>query len=295
MTSVIVDGLKYEIIEKGNGVPVLLLHGFTGSGENWRDLMERLSGHYRMIAIDLPGHGQTDSPNDISRYRIERVSDDLIQILGHLNASPVHWLGYSMGGRLALFAALHFPESFRSLTLVSATAGLIDAMERGARRQQDNSLADYIENEGVGAFVDYWERLPMFASQISLASDARKALREQRLTNSSRGLANSLRGMGTGEQPSLWAILCQLRVPTHLVAGQLDEKFAGINSRMADAIPDCRLSIVAQAGHAVQVERPTAFAELVANFLDDRSKINGEDLPGSEEDDKSKRSQRHLL
>src|SRR5690606_22334848 len=97
MTNVSVDGLKYNIVEKGSGQSLLLLHGFTGSSENWRDLIAFMGNRFRIIAVDLPGHGLTDSPEDISRYRIDSVAHDVVRILQHLDASPAHWLGYSMG------------------------------------------------------------------------------------------------------------------------------------------------------------------------------------------------------
>ncbi len=167
MTYLSLEGLRYYFTEAGSGIPVLLLHGFTGSSENWGDLVGPLSTSYRVISVDLPGHGLTNSPAEISRYSIENVAQQLIQLLDHLGASPAHWLGYSMGGRLALYAALNFPESFLSLTLESGTAGIVDYEERQERRRHDNSLADFIEKEGIPAFVDYWERLPIFASQMA--------------------------------------------------------------------------------------------------------------------------------
>lgn len=295
MTNVSVDGLKYHIVEKGSGQSLLLLHGFTGSSENWRDLIAFLGNRFRIIAVDLPGHGLTDSPEDISRYRIDSVAHDVVRILQHLDASPAHWLGYSMGGRLALYSAIHYPESVRTLTLASATAGIENQSERDARRRQDNSLADFIEREGIAAFVDYWQRLPLFDSQGSLAENVRESLREQRMQNSTQGLANSLRGMGTGEQPSVWDTLAQLKAATCLIAGQLDEKFVAINKRMANAIPNCELSIIPGAGHAVQLEQPSTFAGVVSNFLEERSGVSGENLPNSEQGHKNEGSKGHLL
>src|SRR5205807_809180 len=109
-----------------------------------------------------------------------------------------------------------------------ASPGLASATEREQRRQSDSALAERIEREGVKAFIDYWEQIPLFASQNSLPREKREALREQRLNNRARGLANSLRGVGTGAQPALHARLPELNLPALLIAGELDTKFCQI-------------------------------------------------------------------
>jgi 2-succinyl-6-hydroxy-2,4-cyclohexadiene-1-carboxylate synthase len=271
-----------------------LLHGFTGSVKNWRDQMTRLGHHYRVLAVDLPGHGRTDAPDELERYRMEHVAGDLVTLLDVLGATPVHWLGYSMGGRLALYAAIHHPQATRSIILESASPGLADESERQARRDRDEALAARIEREGVPAFVAEWERLPLFATQGRLPASGRAALREQRLANSASGLAGSLRGMGTGAQPSLWDQLGTISRPTLLIAGELDGKFVVINRRMAAAIRGAKLQIIPDAGHTTHLERPELFATAVLAFLARLRKENAKDLTGAEQSDESQRGQRHL-
>ncbi len=115
--------------------------------------------------------------------------------------------------------------------------------------------------------MEEWERLPLFASQSRLPAAAQSKVRAQRLANNAQGLANSLRGMGTGVQPSLWDRLGELKVPTLLIAGALDEKFMRTAQKMAKKIPGARVEIVAEAGHNVHVEKPAAFDHLVLDFL----------------------------
>ena len=247
------------------------------------------------MAIDLPGHGRSDGPLAIDRYRMERVAADLVQVLASVDAQPAHWLGYSMGGRLALYVARYYPAQVRSLILESASPGLTEAAERQARRAQDAALADRIENEGIPAFVAAWERLPLFATQARLPANVLAQQRAQRLGNSARGLAGSLRGMGTGAQPALWAELPAMAGPVLLIAGELDEKFAAINRRMAAAMPAAGLRLVANAGHAVHLEQPAVFQQLVLDFLRQTSEDGGQNLPNAKEDDEQQRRQRHLL
>lgn len=246
---------------------LVLLHGFTGSVESWDDVNARLMlPGWRVIALDLPGHGQSSAPADPARYSIERGQEDILAALRQLGvaAGEAVLLGYSMGGRIACYCA--FSGFFRALILESASPGLVTEQERASRRQSDNVLAERIESEGIEAFVNYWERLPVFASQRDLPADVRSTQRAQRLRNRAQGLAQSLRGIGTGAQPSLHDRLPRLTIPVMLIAGELDSKFCAIARQMAAALPGAELSIVPRAGHTVHLEQPVLFAELVRNF-----------------------------
>ena len=291
MSTYEIDGRRYYVSEAGAGEPVVLLHGFTGSAANWRGVMGRLAGHYRVLAIDLIGHGRSDSPDAVERYTMPSVTTDLGTLLARLGVLPAHWLGYSMGGRLALYAAVNQPQWVRSLVLESASPGLRYAAEQAMRRQQDEALAARIEAEGIEAFVQSWEALPLFASQERLLAETKETLRADRLANSTRGLANSLRGMGTGAQPSLWERLGEIDRPALLIAGELDEKFVAINRKMADAIPGAALRVVAGSGHTVHLERPDVFTELVLGFLSEVSDGGGDNLAHAKQNNKGQRGQ----
>lgn len=267
MTRLTVNGCNYNVEVRGSGIPLVLLHGFTGSTLNWRPLINELSWPYTVIAIDLLGHGRSDAPPDPQWYTIERAAADLARLIQVLTACPVNLLGYSMGGRLALYFTRHYPELVKSLVLESASPGLADPVARQARRESDERLAQRIEREGIPAFVNYWEKLPLFASQQSLPAGIRKQLRSQRLQNRPHGLANSLRGMGTGQQPSLWDDLAAIWQPTLLLAGASDEKYATIARQMRERMPHARLQIIPNVGHTVHLEAPQAFEMQVIMFV----------------------------
>lgn len=263
-----IDDVTYHITAQGTGPSLLLLHGFTGSGESWAAHLPDLTRQFRVLTVDLLGHGQTDAPVDPARYAMPQAAEDLARLLAAVTGEGVHLLGYSMGGRLALYMALAYPELVRSLWLESASPGLATEEERQARIRQDEALAQRIEAEGMQAFVDYWEGIPLFASQASLPGTVRDRLRRQRLTNRAVGLANSLRGMGTGSQPNLWPRLGKLTLPVHLLAGALDAKFVAINRQMAAAIPHATLTIAPAAGHTVHLERPEVWRRWVLDIGD---------------------------
>ncbi len=262
-----INGVTYNLEVEGEGDPLLLLHGFTGSIATWRPHLPLLQQNFRTIALDLIGHGESHSPADPDRYQMESCVKDLIAILEGLSVERAHVLGYSMGGRVALSLAVTEPGRVRSLIIESSSPGLAETTERQARIVADETLADMIESEGIEAFVNLWERLPLFASQAALPSEIQNALRQQRLQNNPAGLANSLRGMGVGRQESLWRLLPSIDVPTFLIAGELDSKYCKISQEMLGAMPRARLAIIQKAGHAVHLEQPRAFDRTVLQFL----------------------------
>ena len=248
--------------------PVLLLHGFTGHGGSWAAAGERFAAAgYYVVAPDLLGHGRSPYPSSSTRYEMAHAVNDLKSLLDRSVIGAVHLLGYSMGGRLALFFALSYPEMVRSLTLVGASPGISSEIERTERRDRDDALADRIERDGIAAFVDYWTALPLWGSQKrNLSAAQRRQLKEQRLQNRPEGLANSLRGMGTGAQSPLHDRLASLAGPALLLVGEEDGKFVAVNRQMATRMPKARLVVVPGTGHAAHLERPDVFACAVLNF-----------------------------
>ncbi|NNJ11840.1 2-succinyl-6-hydroxy-2,4-cyclohexadiene-1-carboxylate synthase [Chloroflexales bacterium ZM16-3] len=245
--------------------PILLLHGFTGSAEEWAELAPALAGQRRVVAVDLPGHGRSTA--QCLTPSMPQCSADLLALMDELGHTQFDLLGYSLGGRVALHLAAAAPERVRALILESASPGLADPAERAARAAADDALADRIVAEGLEWFVDYWQGIPLFASQAAMPAEARAALRARRLRNSPAGLACSLRGMGTGRQQPLWDQLSELDMPTLLITGALDAKFVAINQQMNNIMSSSHHTSLLGAGHAAHLERPQAFAELVVGFL----------------------------
>ncbi|MDO8611872.1 MAG: 2-succinyl-6-hydroxy-2,4-cyclohexadiene-1-carboxylate synthase [Dehalococcoidia bacterium] len=261
-----VNGVCLNVEVTREGPAVLLLHGFTGSAASWAPFMGAWHG-FTLIAPDLLGHGASDHPADSGHYSMERCVEDLLALLDRLSVGRVAVVGYSMGGRVALHLALAAPERLWALVLESVSPGIDDPGERAARRESDEALAGAIEREGVEAFVARWESQPLFASQARLPPAVRDELRRQRLRNSAQGLANSLRGMGAAAQEPLWDRLREVQAPALLIAGALDAKYCALARRMAQGLPRARVEIVPDAGHAVHLEQPEAFAGAVRAFL----------------------------
>lgn len=272
--SLLVNGHRYSLEMSGRGEPLLLLHGFSGDKSAWAALRPGLESQYRVIAVDILGHGASDKPAQVGVYRMGRVAGDIISLLDALRLPACHALGYSMGGRLALYLSLRFPARFRSLILESASPGIAVESERTARRRQDEALAARIEQRGSAWFVDYWQSLPLWKSQRPLPAHILQAQRQQRLGNDAGGLANSLRGLGSGAQPNLWPHLGQAALPTLLLAGELDQKFVALNQLMEQQMPQSELQVIPQAGHNIHLERSALFLARVKAFLRAHSQQN---------------------
>ncbi len=266
MTLLSVNGARLNVEVQGEGPALILLHGFTGSSATWTPHLAALAG-FTTVAVDLLGHGNSDAPSTPDRYRMERCVDDLTSLLDHLEIERAAVLGYSMGGRVALQLALGAPDRLWALVLESASPGIDAVTEREDRVRSDAALAGEIERNGIGAFVDRWQALPLWASQDRLPAAVRDQLRRQRLRNSPVGLANSLRGAGAGQEAPVLGRLGELRMPTLLIAGALDQKYVALARKMSDALPCVRTQIVQDAGHATHLEQPEAFHRAVGEFL----------------------------
>lgn len=269
------DGLVLHVHATGNGPPIVMLHGFTGSSASWTPVRAALDAAHTTITVDLPGHGRSSAPGNPLRYALPRFADDVVRVLDALDLERVALLGYSMGGRAALRVALAHPARVAALVLESASPGIEDPSQRTARVAADLALAVSIERDGVDAFVSRWEALPMWASQRRLPDAVRVTQRAQRRASDAVGLANSLRGAGAGVEASVLHRLAALLVPTLVVVGALDEPYVALGRSMQQAAPRARLAVVAEAGHAVHLERPDALAESVLEFLGGVPSVDG--------------------
>jgi 2-succinyl-6-hydroxy-2,4-cyclohexadiene-1-carboxylate synthase len=260
--------MKLAFEKWGQGTPMLLLiHGFTGSRAAWNHLRPLLAPEITAIAVDLPGHGQSEPCGFSGPEGFTETLAALARMLEGLGGGPVDVLGYSQGARLALGLAIEWPARVRRLILESGTAGLRRARDRTMRRRRDEALAREIELNGTAAFVDRWESLPLFAGLRRLAPELARSVRAERLACSAQGLASSLRSVGLGLQPNYWPLLPGLRIPTLLLSGRRDVKFSEISKAMARELPMAWFRSFEGVWHAPHLEVPDRFADEVIAFL----------------------------
>jgi 2-succinyl-6-hydroxy-2,4-cyclohexadiene-1-carboxylate synthase len=258
------DNGDYWVEVYGRGVPVLLLHGFTGSRSTWNYYVDRWKDKFQLIVLDLPGHGKT---NVFGQVSMEECCRDISMVLDRLSIDKVHLIGYSMGGRTALSFTMLHRNKVASLVLESASPGLAELHEQIGRQTKDEALANKIEQDGIENFVDYWENISLFQSQQSLPYPVRQAIREERLSHSPQGLSYSLKGMGTGKQPSWWDKLANLSINVLVIVGEYDQKFINLAQKMDDSFRYSQLEVIKAAGHAVHVEQPKIFDTIVSDFI----------------------------
>ena len=251
-----------------SGAPlVLFLHGFLGSADDWTGILPAFEPSFRCAVVDLPGHGRSAGTTSDRPYTILETATALIELIDEIDVPSFSLVGYSMGGRLALYVAAIYAMRVDRLVLESASPGLRTERERAERRQHDEDIARQVEEGELAAFVRRWYEQPLFAS-LAKDPEKREALIARRAHNSTRGLAASLRGMGTGAQPSLWAEWAANTIPALLVTGEDDSKFVALGREMEQGCAASRLAVVPGAGHCVHYENPSAYTTLVKAFLE---------------------------
>jgi 2-succinyl-6-hydroxy-2,4-cyclohexadiene-1-carboxylate synthase len=238
---------------------VVLLHGFTQAKEMWHStsslLVKELAHHNpHIIAVDLPGHGESSSEES----DLWQAAQQIVDICGEAT-----YIGYSLGARVALHCALLSPRSVKRLVLCGVTPGLRSNEERKARRVADETIAQTIEQTPLADFLNSWTRQALFDGYVPDEKDM-----SIRLKNVPGGLAMSLRTMGTGAQEDLWNRLSELTMPLQLVTGEEDQKFTHIAMEMKDLIgPTAQHAQIPQCGHSVPFQKPAEFCSLVSQFI----------------------------
>ncbi len=238
----------------GHGPRLVLVHGFTQTAQTWGPLAAGLAADHEVVRVDAPGHGRSAH----LRTGLEEGAQLLVATAG-----AGTYLGYSMGGRLCLHAALAHPAAVRGLVLVGATAGIDDPAERAARAAADETWARFVEIDGVEAFLHRWLAQSLFAG----LDDERAGLRARR-KNTVAGLASSLRRAGTGVQEPLWERLHGLSMPVLVLAGERDERFTALGERLVSSIvSNAELAVIPGVGHCAHLEAPEAVLAVVRPWL----------------------------
>ncbi|MCG5059221.1 MAG: 2-succinyl-6-hydroxy-2,4-cyclohexadiene-1-carboxylate synthase [Limnoraphis sp. WC205] len=258
---------NFHSFRTGNvNLPVLLfLHGFLGNGNDFNTVISPLSKSFDCIAVDLPGHGKTKVNSGDDFYSLSNTAKGLIDWLEELQIKQCFLVGYSMGGRLALYLALYYPQYFNKVVLESASPGLKTEKERTERYLSDVQLAKELEKLELEEFLTRWYDKPLF--QTFKTHPQFNTILARRLQNNPTELAKSMRWMGTGNQPPLWDKLSTSEIPLLLLVGELDEKFIKINQEMANLCSTAKLEIILNCGHNIHVENPQQWVKLVQEFL----------------------------
>lgn len=246
--------------------PLVFLHGFLGRGESWLEVARSFSENYFCILPDLPGHGENINGDISSPLNFDVAMNWLLHLLDEIPVGKIHLVGYSLGGRIALTFASRYPERIITLTLESASPGIIDPSERVRRFAEDSSRAESILKNGMYAFVEQWYKIPLFAS-LNSHPQKLSSIKESAKQNDPHWMAKVIHELSPGAQTPLWESLSKLSFPVLLIAGEKDEKYAQMIPKMAKMIPNCKQVIVPNAGHNVHAEQREEYISLLKEFL----------------------------
>jgi 2-succinyl-6-hydroxy-2,4-cyclohexadiene-1-carboxylate synthase len=253
--------------EKGAAF-VFLLHGFTGSSEDWLEIIPNLNEKFSYVAVDLIGHGKSEAPSNPDLYTANSLVHQLDEVFGHFTQGKIILIGYSMGGRAALTYAAHHPEKLSGLILQSTGAGIANEKLREERVRSDEKVINIIKEKSLEKFVEFWMNQDLFASLKNLPSEKLEKIQNSKFKIQKTGLINSLKGFGTGVMPALYDKLHLIDCKTLLITGELDKKFTQINSELAKSFPSVKHVVIKNAGHNVQLEKAEEFVRVVNKFLE---------------------------
>ncbi|AHE69853.1 2-succinyl-6-hydroxy-2,4-cyclohexadiene-1-carboxylate synthase [Enterobacter ludwigii] len=238
------------------GYPWLVfLHGFSGDCREWQTVGAALSDYPRLY-LDLPGHGESGNTGVTG---FEEMSDLLTRTLLSYNILNFWLVGYSLGGRIAMFHACQQPEGLKGIIVEGGHPGLQDAGERSARLASDRRWARRFRTEALDVVFTDWYRQPVFAS---LTDVQRQALIRLRSQNNGATLAMMLEATSLAVQPDLRPALSACNVAFDYLYGERDEKFKALAAELhavRHAIP--------HAGHNAHRENPAAVAASLAQIL----------------------------
>ena len=241
------------------------MHGFLGSSSDWQSIVKELTSDFYCLAIDLPGHGLSEIDDSKDSYAIENTAMYIIEFLRDNKFEKCNFVGYSMGGRIAIYLAIHYPDYFNKIIIESAQPGIKDDIEREQRKKHDKNLAQKLISEPFQEFLEFWYNQLIFETLKNHKNFAN--LLQSRLKNNPQKLAKSLQEIGTGIQPSLWKDLYKIENPCLLITGEFDTKYQKIFSKMHKEIYSSNFVVLKNSGHNTHFENSDEFVKVVKKFL----------------------------
>lgn len=263
--------LSWHYIDKGERErpPLIFLHGFMGTASDWLEISEILEDEYYCILPDLPGHGRTIAETIDEPLDFDFVALGLMDLMEQLHLASAALIGYSMGGRVALYTATRYPKRFNALVMEGVNPGLQDDKERNNRLVLDEERAERLESTGIARFTESWYETDFFET-LRRHPEKLNKIKTARKNNDTAWMAKVLRELSLGRQPPLWDRLGTLSMPVLLIAGELDHKYRRIAYQMKDYLGDSQVHLTPETGHNSHAEAPEKFAQILTDFLKEK-------------------------
>lgn len=259
-------GIYYKTYGLPGQQPVLFLHGFMGTHEDWLKIIEQISPYYYCIAVDLPGHGNSNDAQLLrDSWDFENLCKKLYDLICSVTEKRITVIGYSMGGRIAQFFSVIYPEKVNKLILESTSPGIESSQDRLKRLKQDEKLAERLQNEALKDFLETWYDQAIFC-EIKQHPDY-TGMKQRKLLNNQGLLAQVLLQYSIGKQLYLGENIAALQIPMQLMSGALDSKYCGLMADLNSRCLNSRHIILSDCGHNCHFEKPILFAEHITEFL----------------------------
>ena len=242
------QGVKIYYEDHGSGDPVLLTHGYSATSRMWLGQVHSWSEQYRVITWDMRGHGQSDSPDDPALYSEEHTVDDMAAILDECGVQRAVIGGLSLGGYMSLAFNLKYVSRVRAMMLFDTGPGYKNDVAREGWNENARRRAAVFEDRGLEALGA--------SEEVRVSSHS-----------SAMGLAHAARGMLTQVDDRIIRSLPEIAVPVLVLVGAQDKPFLGATDYMALKIPDATKVIIADAGHAANINQPEKFNQAALSFM----------------------------
>jgi 3-oxoadipate enol-lactonase len=253
------NGIQMHLVEAGGGRPLVFLHGLGWDHTLWQSATARFAGAYRVVAGDTRGHGQSDKP--AGPYTIATFAEDWHGALAALSMRGACLVGFSQGGMIAQWLAIHHPEDVGALCLVSTACRVNPAV-----REKLEERIRIARAEGAQAAARAAAQSIFSKGYADAHPEAIRHFVEWRAAMEQEPLFEATRAGGGFD---LSSDLGGVSVPTVVVYGDEDALTPpAVVKEVAAAVPGAELVAVPGAGHMIPVEQPRRFEEIVGAFLD---------------------------
>jgi len=260
-----VNGITIAYNDRGTGLPIIFLHAFPLNRTMWAQQEEALSSQFRVVTIDLRGHGESDAP--LWRYTLKQSADDVNALLNHLSIPQAVFAGLSMGGYILFAFYRKYAARVKGLILADTRAQADTAEGKEGRFQ----MAQIVYKKGPSAIADIMLLKLLSPTSIQTRPDLVHHVRAMIEGNEISGIAGDL--MAMADRPDSVPLLSQITCPTQIIVGELDQATPPSDAKlMADHTPNARLALIPNAAHLANLEQPEAFNHIVATFASELDK-----------------------